>query len=214
MTTVSTVIEDINNKVGTTFKGWGILAYAGKKHSNTHMAWATCAGCGKTTKIQWGNIKRPRSNGCGCYRKTVAGQSNTPEYQAYVDMLSRCGLLPNFNERPDSKHWKGRGISVCKEWVDSFFVFSKDVGKRPSPKHTLDRINNDDGYHKGNVRWATRKQQARNRRSNLMITYNGDTKCLAEWAELYRIKLGTLHNRLRYAKWSVERALTTPTPNK
>lgn len=86
----------------------------------------------------------------------------TPEYLAWQNMRRRCGD-PN---HPNWKHYGGRGISVCQSWQQHFLHFFEHVGERPSPEHSLDRIDNDGNYEPGNVRWATAEQQANNRRNN------------------------------------------------
>ena len=93
----------------------------------------------------------------------------------------------------------------CERW-ESFENFFADMGRRPSAAHTLDRIDNDGNYEPGNCRWATKKQQQRNRRTNRLLTFSGETHCAAEWAERLGIPYATLLARLR--KWPVERALT------
>jgi hypothetical protein len=89
------------------------------------------------------------------------GLIHTPEYNAWALMKDRC-LNPNSSNYPN---WGGRGITVCQEWVDGFTVFFHDVGPRPTPQHSLDRIDNEKGYEPGNVRWASKLQQTHNRRS-------------------------------------------------
>lgn len=88
----------------------------------------------------------------------------------------------------------GRGITVDPEWASSFVAFARDVGLPPTPKHTLDRIDNSKGYEKGNVRWATPEEQSHNRRTNKLIEYNGVTQPLAKWAK----QLGLSYTMLRH----------------
>jgi len=99
----------------------------------------------------------------------------------------------------------GRGITVCARW-DSYENFRADVGPRPSPAHTLDRIDNDRGYEPGNVRWATPVEQARNRRGNVRLTLNGITRTVVEWAAMLALGKSTIRYRLKRG-WPVERAL-------
>lgn len=132
----------------------------------------------------------------------------TPEYRAWAEMIRRC-------EDPKCNRFYthgGRGITVAKEW-HSYPVFLADVGRRPSPKHQLDRQNNDGNYEPGNVRWATRKQQARNKRNNHLITFKGKTACMAEWAEKLGISRQSLRKRM-ISGWDLERILTTPKKTK
>jgi hypothetical protein len=102
-----------------------------------------------------------------------------------------------------------RGITVCPRWRKSYEAFVADVGKRPSPDHTVERIDNDGDYEPGNVRWATPTEQARNRRSNHTVSYLGETMCLADWADRVGLPSGALIQRIAKG-WTVERALTTP----
>lgn len=96
---------------------------------------------------------------------------------------------------------------MCERWQDSYKVFETDVGKRPTPFHQLDRIDNDGNYEPGNVRWATSKEQQNNRRNNRLLTISGTTKTLAQWAETSSVKYSTIRARYYILGWSIERAL-------
>lgn len=119
----------------------------------------------------------------------------SPEYGVWQAMIRRC-YDPNRN---GSENYLGRGIVVCDEWQGEggFERFLAHVGRRPSLKHSLDRIDNDRGYEPDNVRWATWKEQARNKRSNRLITIDGVTRCVAEWVELTDVVENTVRTRLR-----------------
>ena len=133
------------------------------------------------------------------------GHKVTSEYGTWSDMKQRCS-----NPRHRKYHrYGGRGIVVCERW-QCFKNFFADMGRRPSIRHSLDRIDNNGNYEPGNCRWATTKQQARNTVSNQLVSFQGETLCLAEWAERKGIKPLTLRARIFEYGWTVERAMTTP----
>lgn len=103
----------------------------------------------------------------------------------------------------------GRGIGIHAPWRHDFPAFVAHVGSRPSTRHSIDRIDNGRGYEPGNVRWATKQEQSRNRRDRRPVTFCGQTKLLVDWATDTGIKIATLHDRLYKHGWPVERALTT-----
>lgn len=137
--------------------------------------------------------------------EAVQGQF-TPEYKVWRDIKRRC-LNPNVW---NYSRYGGRGITIAPEWRDDYLAFLRDVGRRPSPIHSIERIDNDGDYEPGNVRWATRKEQARNRRSSRRLTFRGETRTMTEWAELLGLSVWALSKRLNAHGWSVEDALTKP----
>lgn len=181
-----------------------------RKNGRTY---ATCTcDCGSRTERLLGGIRDGRIKGCGCMRglsRRKHGEShvagNTPEYRAWCLLRSRC----NRKTDPRFSSYGGRGISVCGRWND-FANFLEDMGRRPSPRHSIDRINNNGNYEPGNCRWATATQQSLNTRRNVLLTLNGETRALSVWAQLLNIDRATLAKRLRLG-WSVERTLTTLT---
>ncbi len=137
-------------------------------------------------------------------RRITHDRHASPEYKSWVNMHQRCD---NPKHR-DYHRYGGRGIRVCEAWRD-FAKFYADMGQRMHGTISLDRIDNDGQYEHANCRWATRKQQQRNMRSNRVITFNGLTMTLAAWAEKIGITDDSLGRRLK-KHWSIERALTTP----
>jgi len=131
-------------------------------------------------------------------------------------MLSRCS-----NDSEGSyRNYGGRGIVVCERWRKSFVDFYKDMGSRTSPKHSIDRRDNDGNYSCGhcdeclrngwteNCRWATQKEQARNKRVNYLVEHDGETKCVAGWAERYGVSTTILYTRLVKLGWTFEEAVS------
>lgn len=123
------------------------------------------------------------------------GFYGTPTYKTWGCVLYRC-------RTPGSKYWHDKGISFCKRWL-KFENFLKDMGERPI-ETSLDRIDNSKGYSKENCRWATAKQQCRNRSNN----FNLKGKTLSEWSEIIGIKRSTLAQRYYVYGWSVDRVLS------
>jgi hypothetical protein len=134
-------------------------------------------------------------------------KGKTPTYTTWSKVIARC-TNPCDRRYAD---YGGRGITVCEEWK-TFMGFLADMGDRPKGM-TLDRRDNSKGYEPSNCRWATPKEQQRNTRSNRLISFNGATKCVTEWAETLGIGKGTLNSRLQRG-WTEAEALSTPTiPN-
>jgi len=128
------------------------------------------------------------------------GLSNSRIYHIWEGLKRRC-LNPNHEAY---QRYKGM---LCEEWLD-FNTFYKDVGDPPSPKHSLDRVDNNKGYYKENVRWATKIEQARNTSTNRILKFKGKTQCVAAWAEELGVSAAVIHSRLK--KMSVAKALTIP----
>ena len=137
--------------------------------------------------------------------KVVHGMAKSRSYNIWVNLRQRCNNVKN----PAYNDYGGRGINVCPRWDDSFQEFLMDMGECPEGM-TIDRIDNDSGYSRENCRWTTMKEQNRNRRDNRLITHDGDTKTLAEWAESAGIKLTTLWARLETHGWDFDKAISAP----
>ena len=191
---------------GHTFGAWTVVGYAGKSQALT--AWLCECTCGTLRRITAGSLRAGRTQSCGCQRRRtnpIRGVDGMPEYMAWQNMKGRC-----LNPRNGSyQNYGERGITICDEWLHSFRTFLDDMGHRPSPLHTLERIDNDDGYNKSNCKWGTRGEQMRNNRRTRLITFNGTTLCATDWAAATGMEEGTLRRRLNLG-WSIERALTTP----
>ena len=132
-------------------------------------------------------------------------QTYPPEYLCWMAMKARCN-----NPKHESYPMYGaKGIKVCPEWEQSFKAFLAAVGPRPTLKHSLDRKIGTLGYFPGNVRWATSKEQGRNKVDNRLITWSGKTQPLVAWAEEMGLPFNVLQYRLN-ANWEVGKALQTP----
>lgn len=191
---------------GQSFGRWTVLSYAGKSY------WICRCECGKERAVFTGNLKNGKSASCGCLRDEIVSNvqsthrlTGSPEYKVWAGIKRRCQ-----NENEDSYHnYGGRGIKMCQRWADSFEAFLADVGSRPSASHSIERIENSNGYEPGNCKWATKSEQAANTRHNRLIEFNGETLHAAEWSRRTGIKRSTILFRLDHG-WSIERTLTTP----
>lgn len=177
------------------------------RHKGT-LYWHCLCDCGQRCIKRGSNLTGNRhTKSCGCLSGNpyLDGLSQTckPEYNAWKDMITRCS-----NPQNESYHrYGGRGIKVCERWVQSFKNFLADMGKRPSSEHSIDRYPDKNGnYEFGNCRWATRKQQQRNMRSNRLIVINGKSKPVAEWAEIFNRSYELVCRRLRHG-WSEQDAI-------
>jgi hypothetical protein len=136
------------------------------------------------------------------------GLTYTPEFYVWRTMKARC-----YNTKcPKYPRYGGRVIKVCDEWLNSVKSFYKDMGARPSPKHQLDRIDNDGNYSRNNCRWILPVENANNRSNHRLITFNNETLTEAQWCKRIGIGRGNVAKRLANG-WSIEAAVTTsPTP--
>lgn len=135
------------------------------------------------------------------------GLTRSPEHRSWLSMMTRC--VWSNPDRDDWHLYKGRGISVCDRWLE-FKNFLSDMGHKPTPQHSLDRIDSDGNYEPSNCRWATSKDQARNwKHRNRKYTVNGETKVQAEWLESIGITGATFRDRVKNG-WPLSKALTTP----
>jgi hypothetical protein len=157
----------IDNLKGRRFGRLIVLSLAETRRG--HARWLCQCDCGKEKVVAATELKRGNTQSCGCFQMErriemhrIHGENKrSPEWEAWTALRKRC-----FN--PKHKFWKdygGRGIAVCERWND-YANFLTDMGRRPSPKHSLDRIDNEKGYEPGNCRWATKKEQAQNRRTS------------------------------------------------
>jgi hypothetical protein len=158
--------------------------------------WEFICDCGKIHAAEASEVNRGSVKSCGCLRRDLAtthGGYGTAEYTAWRAMVQRCEY-PSADRFPV---YGGRGISVCPEWRDDFAAFLADVGLRPSPDHSIERIDTDGHYTPGNVRWATDEEQRRNKRSNIFAEVDGRRLVIADACKLTGIPASTAYDRVR-----------------
>lgn len=189
-----------------------------KSNLSRHHRWVCRCDCGIVTAPTTQSLVIGHSKSCGCLRKermTKHGKRQTAEWRSWRYMRVRCYLV----SRDTFKHYGGRGITVCDRWLNGesgqgpFECFLADMGLMPSPKHTLDRIDNDKNYTPDNCQWATRSQQVRNRRKTKRVIFNGELVVAADLAERFSINPNLFVRRL-YKGWPIERALIQNPPRR
>lgn len=177
--------------------------------------------CGVERAVRRNCLVNGLSKSCGCQRsknysntlhekyknKAKTGEGRTRLHVIWDGMKKRCNCITD-------KHyvWYGeRGIRVCKEWSDSFQSFKRwALENGYQDDLTIDRIDNDGDYEPNNCRWISQAEQCRNKRNNILLTLNGETMCIAEWAKKLGINSETIRNRKNNLGWSDEKTLTTP----
>ena len=161
--------------------------------------WRCKCDCGNEKDVESSHLRSGKIQSCRCLQKERAaeakrthGMSQTRENANWFKMISRC------HNPTDARYplYGGRGIEVCSRWRESFVAFFADMGPRPSPKHSIDRVDNDRGYAPENCRWATHKEQCRNRRTCVMVTLDGVTRSATDWAELNGLPPSAVTKRL------------------
>lgn len=211
-------MRGVNNKTGfgASFRDETGNQYGRLKVVKLHgrkdgqVIWDCICDCGRTVFVPTHSLRAGNTSSCGCLkleliraRSTKHGGSAIPEYRVFHVMLDRCyrKTCKNFKE------YGARGITVCERWRTSFPNFISDMGRRPTPLHTIERINNDGNYEPGNCRWATRLEQGGNRRNTIVLTAFGKTKTIPQWCKDTGLNYSTLIKRHRQG-WTAERALT------
>lgn len=199
-------LEDVKGK---TFGTWLVL----EGFSRFGRAYLRCqCSCGAVKEIREDSLLCGDSTMCHACANRIGRnlkhgenrrKAETVEYRAWSAMFHRCS--PTYKRPQD---YFDRGITVCDEWSGEggYERFLEHVGRRPAPGYSLDRIDNNRGYAPGNVRWATKVDQQRNRRANTLLTIRGETRCVAEWAEIGAVSADRVHARMR-AGWSAEEAV-------
>lgn len=191
---------------GQRFNRWIALSYEGDAR------WLCKCDCGTVKKVHRSHLKDGESKSCGCLSKEKASINaslrnkthglyieNERLYNIWHSMKQRC----YYNKNTSYSNYGGRGIKVCDEWKNdfkSFYDWAMDNGYQENAKRgqcTIDRIDVNGNYEPSNCRWATIKEQSRNKRTNHFITCNGQTKTMVEWSELTGLSHTTIYDRLK-----------------
>jgi len=198
---MSRVIE----MTGLRFGSVVVIEQSGSSKSGD-VKWSYLCDCGEEHKATGYSLRSGKVTCCPtCSKDRVAlasvthGDSSSREYGIWTGIKSRC-LNPKVKS---FKHYGERGISICDRWLNSFDAFLKDMGRSPTDKHSIDRIDNDGNYEPNNCRWATYSEQARNKRNFsksvgvILVSINGETKSVPDWCKHYKCTLPSAYLRLR-----------------
>lgn len=211
--------------VGKRFGRWTVIERASKEVKGVY--WLCRCDCGTERVVNGRMLRTGCSVSCGCYAREASSQrmkdltpdekkkfarythhqSDSRLYRIWWGMRERCYK----SNKAEYKHYGGRGITICDEWLEDFMNFYNWAMSNGYEDHlSIDRIDVNGNYCPENCRWATRKEQSNNTRQNRFLKFNGETHTVKEWADIIGINVVTLRGRLRTG-WSVELALTTPT---
>lgn len=201
---------------GRRFDRWTVVERDMTARRGKQVYWVCRCDCGTVRSVAAGSLLRGLSRSCRCIVTEVTarrnhkhGGSRSTEHLVWCNMRRRCNDPTTLNYHL----YGGRGITVCDRWQD-FAAFLADMGSRPSPKHSIDRKDNNRGYSPENCVWQTRAHQNRNTRQNHYLTFQGRTQTITDWARQLGLRHTTLCQRINQYGWSIEKALTTPVTNR
>jgi len=207
-------------QVGDRFGRLTVYWRSDRKGAGWHFWWDCVCDCGNEKQVSDNKLKSGEVKSCGCLRReacSAIGKTNrthgegvhgqeTPEFRAWISMVSRT-------TNPSDPRWRyygARGVKVDSRWIGSYETFLADVGRRPSDKHSIDRYPDPNGnYEPRNVRWATPKQQARNRRVNQVLTIGSESHCYSEWEEIKNLPKHIISKRISQG-WPLNEELLRP----
>lgn len=192
--------------VGQKFNKLMVLRYHSRtKHGESK--WVCLCDCGKESITTTAKLRSGHAKSCGCIRSEATKKSRTthghfvgnkksPEFNCWWKIKERC-----FNENTKAYHrYGGRGITMCERWQENFLNFFEDMGTRPSPTHSIERNENDKGYFPENCRWATPKEQSRNKRNNIHLEYDGRSMIISDWAKELGVTTSSIKWMLKNGK--------------
>jgi hypothetical protein len=205
-------MKKIIDLTGQRFGRLTVSKLANHRDARGRVLWELDCDCGNKLTMIAATFKYGNTSSCGCLRREMVGDdhrthgmSKTSTYSAWLAMRKRCNNV-NCEDYPN---YGGRGIKVCERW-NSFENFLADMGGRPKGL-SIDRIDTNGDYSPENCRWTDSKTQARNKRNSVIVSFNGTTKHIREFCDELGLNPATVFTRIGQQKWSIDRALSTPT---
>jgi hypothetical protein len=203
----------VGDLTGNKFGRWTVVRMLDERIRKQTSCLCRCE-CGNESRVIATRMRNGTSRSCGCLNieivksaKSTHGLSSTNLFGTWANLKDRCLN----SESRSYKNYGGRCITVCDEWIESSQNFMEWALSNGYAKGlSLDRINNDGPYAPENCRWTTARAQLNNRRGNIIIEFRGISQTIAQWEQQLGFKTSVLHQRIRRAKWSIERALTEP----
>jgi hypothetical protein len=183
-----------------------------RNNGGTIVYWLCQCDCGNVVEVVGGDLKRGCTQSCGCLSRETAktrltkhGMSGTRLYEIWQNMKDRC-----YNEKDCAfKYYGKNGVKICGEWQEFESFYKWALANGYTDDLTIDRVDVNGDYEPNNCRWATRKEQANNKTTNRYITFNGDTKTLKQWSEVFNVSYPAFSARLKRG-WSMEKIKNTP----
>lgn len=201
------------DRTGRQYNRLTVIKLSEEKGINGKLKWICRCTCGKEVCVLGDRLTSNHTKSCGCLsteasialgkNKKKHGMSGSLEYYIWINMKIRCFKKTS----PYYKNYGARGITVCDRWKNSFHNFYQDMGPKPGPEHSLDRIENDGNYEPGNCRWATMIEQNNNRRNSNLFLFRGSYASIAMIARLTGIPQPTLVSRVKRMKLSIDEAV-------
>lgn len=198
---------------GEVFYRLTVIRENGRKNTGRkEILWECKCCCGNIINTTKQNLSSGCTKSCGCYALDVRknmhkthGMSGSHLYNIWAGIKQRC-LDENNNAY---ENYGGRGIKICEDWKNSFTSFYNDMNKGYKKGLEIDRIDNNGNYELSNCRWSNSKEQANNRRSNIILEFNGVKRNITQWSEITKISSKIIFQRINRG-WSIEKSLTSP----
>ncbi len=200
--------HNAKDETGKTYGRWTVLRKTDKRSAAQTIMWECQCSCEAKTiaLVSSSGLRNGHSKSCGCLQREISGKiigersithgesrgGRTAEYTIWKTMVQRC----TDSNCEAYKYYGGRGITVCQRWLDSLPAFIEDMGRRPSSKHSIDRIDVNGNYEPSNCRWATATEQGRNKRNNVRYEFEGEMLILPEISERVGVDARLLGLRL------------------